>query len=124
MPRKARCPNKDNFAVEKIIACRGAVTARSYLIRWEGYGAEADSWEPRSNIPPQMINEFEIATGNYVFNWKFRCDVCDLPCASAKLTRLASSRDCHGSCQQGFHDFTEPQEVRSDMDGYSKPIIS
>ena len=81
---EAKCPNKDNFKVDKIIACRGGVTKISYLIRWSGYGPEADTWEPRSNLSPELIKEFEISSGNYVFNWKFRCSICDLPCASLR----------------------------------------
>lgn len=65
---EARCPNKDRFEIEKIIACRGKVTARSYLVRWSNYGPEADTWEPRSNLPPGMIKDYEITSGNHFFN--------------------------------------------------------
>ena len=49
------------------MAVRGATGAptRRFKVRWKGYGAEDDTWEPFSNLPPHMIKEFLLANGEY-----------------------------------------------------------
>ena len=64
------------------------VTTRSYLVRWAGYGPESNTWEPRSHLSPELIKEFEMDSDNYVYNWRHRCEICDLPCVSAKGVQI------------------------------------
>ena len=47
--------------VERIIACRLATDGRiSYLVRWKGYKADDDTWEPEENLHgcKQLIVKF------------------------------------------------------------------
>lgn len=46
----------DVYEVEKILK-EDRETGR-FLIRWEGYGADADTWEPEENVAPQLVNAF------------------------------------------------------------------
>ena len=83
-----RCPWKDEFEVDRIVGHRGAVVARQYKVRWKDYSEEYDTWEPRGNIHPDLIKEYEVANGVYDFSWNFRCGVCDLPCSSARGVKI------------------------------------
>ena len=58
----SRCRYKDEYVVERIIDIdsKGPVCAKKFKIRWLGYGPEADTWEPRSNVHPELIRDFEI----------------------------------------------------------------
>ena len=42
---------------------------RLFLVSWEGYGSEEDSWETRENLPPAMIKEFLHQNGLYDYEW-------------------------------------------------------
>ena len=77
---KGRCEWKDEFEVEAIVGHRGPTVARQYKIRWKGYGPEYDTFERKNNVHPELITDYEKAKGVYVYDWRFRCDVCDLPC--------------------------------------------
>jgi hypothetical protein len=44
------------YEVEKILK-EDLATGR-FLIRWEGYGADADTWEPEENVAPQLVTAF------------------------------------------------------------------
>ena len=79
-----RCEWRDEFEVEAIVGHRGPIVTRQYKIKWKGYSSEFDTFEPRGNVHPELIRDYELATGVYVHNWKFRCDLCDLPCSSAR----------------------------------------
>ena len=83
-----KCEFKDEFEVDKILACEGHICSRKYKIRWKGYTEEDDSWVARSNVHPECIRDFELANGLYVRDWPFRCDVCDLPCSSAHGVKI------------------------------------
>jgi hypothetical protein len=60
-------PEKQEFVVEKIIAHRfekkGSVV--KYLVRWEGYGPQFDTWEPRQNLrnAPRILAEYQARHG-------------------------------------------------------------
>ena len=79
-----RCKWKDEFEVDCIVGHRGPIVARQYKIRWKGYSEEYDTFEPRSNIHPELIKDYEIDNNVYVHGWRYRCGVCDLPCSSAR----------------------------------------
>ena len=70
-----RCEWKDEFAVERIVDHRGPVVARKFKVRWKNYSSDFYTWEPRTNVHPALIREYEyeIAHGAYDFNWRFRC---------------------------------------------------
>ena len=38
------------YEVECVLAQRGAAGRRELLVRWKGYGAEDDQWQPRSQL--------------------------------------------------------------------------
>lgn len=63
----SRCKWKDEFKVRKIMDVRGNITTRQYLIRWEGYSEDYDTWEPRSHVHPDLIKDFEIENDHYDF---------------------------------------------------------
>ena len=42
---------------EKIIAKEKT----KFLVRWQGYGPEDDTWEPRAPLPQYLIDQFEHA---------------------------------------------------------------
>ena len=89
---EARCKFRDHFEVDRILGCKGPVTSRSYLIKWTGYDPSHNTWEPRSNIKPEMIKAYEVEQGEYVHSWPHRCDVCDLPCASERGIKIHKSK--------------------------------
>ena len=75
-----------------IVGHRGPTIARQYKIRWKGYPCEYDTFEPRTHIHPELIKDHELEKGVYVHSWKFRCDVCDLPCSSARGIAIYKAR--------------------------------
>ena len=99
---EGRCEWKDEFEVDKILNHRGPVVARQYQIRWKGYSQDYDTWEPRSNVHPDLIREYELVNNVYVFDWRFRCDVCDLPCSSARGIKLHRAKSHKQAKEQNF----------------------
>jgi hypothetical protein len=54
------------YAVESVLAQRGPSNRRELLVRWEGYGAEHDQWQPRSQLvrsAPAAVAEFDARQG-------------------------------------------------------------
>lgn len=50
------------WEVERIIDVRGSGASRRYLVRWQGFGPEHDTWEPRRVLLvdcPLAVQEFE-----------------------------------------------------------------
>ncbi|MDR3444275.1 hypothetical protein, partial [Dyella sp.] len=50
------------YEVESVLAQRGGARRRELLIRWKGYGAEHDEWQPRSQLirsAPIVVAEFD-----------------------------------------------------------------
>ena len=76
------CPFKDEWEIDRIVDCKGEVFNRKYKIRWKGFTADHDTWEPRSNVHPDAIKEFEVANNLYDHSWIHRCHICDLACKS------------------------------------------
>ena len=57
MPKK-RLVLEDLYDVEKILARRVKRGGIEYLVAWEGYGTEADTWEPPEHLPKRFINRY------------------------------------------------------------------
>ncbi|KAK4159490.1 hypothetical protein QBC43DRAFT_129472 [Cladorrhinum sp. PSN259] len=53
------------FQVEEILDSRRRGRRREYLVRWQGYGHEHDSWEPVAHLEkcPEMLEQFHERTG-------------------------------------------------------------
>jgi hypothetical protein len=45
--------------IDRIVEMRRARKGTEFRVRWDGYGAEDDTWEPASGIPPGVIREYE-----------------------------------------------------------------
>ena len=63
-----RCKFRDHFYLGKIPAVRGDTSSskREFLVRWEDYGPDDDTWESRQNVSPkQSIKEFLVSNGLY-----------------------------------------------------------
>ena len=56
------------------------------------YDSDYDTFDPRDNIHPDLIKEYELVNDVYVHGWNFRCDVCDLSCSSARGVTIHKSR--------------------------------
>lgn len=51
-----------SYEVEAVLAQRGGRGNKELLVRWEGYGAEHDQWQPRSELTrtaPKLVAEFD-----------------------------------------------------------------
>ena len=112
----SRCRYKDEYEVEKILDSKGPVCAKKFKIRWRGYGPEADTWESRSNVHPELIRDFELENGCYNHNWRFRCHICDLPCASDRGVKIhirkAHDSDMTTDALQSFKGSTADKLVQ------------
>ena len=86
------CEWKNEFEVDHIVDHRGPTTARQYLIRWKDFDDKYDTWEPRGNLHPELIREYEMANEAYNHGWRFRCEICDLPCSSARGIKIHKAR--------------------------------
>lgn len=57
------------YRVEKLLESRqvkkGRKTVTEYLVRWEGYSSEHDTWEPRSNLLTcgDLVKQFKLERG-------------------------------------------------------------
>ncbi|CAJ0962623.1 unnamed protein product [Ranitomeya imitator] len=60
-PQPVLVDGQEQFLVEEIIDSRIPRNRLQYLIRWQGYPPEEDSWEPMANIcAPQEIAQFHL----------------------------------------------------------------
>ena len=72
-PAKKTCPHRTpqtpfesgdketTYIVDKMVGTRWNQGSREYLVRWKGYAASADTWEPMENLVgcAQQIREYE-----------------------------------------------------------------
>ena len=108
-----RCSWKDEYEVDKIVGHRGAMVSRQYKVRWKDYSSDFDTWEPRSNLHPSLIKEYEVSNNVYDFTWRFRCGICDLPCASERGIKIHCSRAHKDPKLQNFSGSLADAAVRT-----------
>lgn len=58
------------YLVESIVQAWGPKHRRQYLIRWEGWGPEFDSWEPACNVSAELRAEFETPRHRRRHPWR------------------------------------------------------
>jgi hypothetical protein len=72
-PAKKTCPHRTpqtpferldeetTYIVDKMVGMRWNKGSRQYLVRWKGYAASADTWEPMENLVgcAQQIREYK-----------------------------------------------------------------
>jgi hypothetical protein len=58
-------PATEEYSVEAIIGHRRKRRGMEWLIRWEGYGPQFDTWEPTTSLKnaPLVLNEYKGAHG-------------------------------------------------------------
>ena len=54
---------EEEYKVEAVLGHRGTASRRTFLIRWKGYSAAEDTWEPERNLgnAQPLIKEYKIA---------------------------------------------------------------
>lgn len=56
------------FQVEKVIDSKKIKGKLHYLIRWKGYSADSDTWEPENTLScPDLIQKFENEVNFYLY---------------------------------------------------------
>ena len=55
--------SEEEYEIEVILGHRGRPGCRTFLIRWKGYSAAEDTWEPERNLSntQPLITEYNIA---------------------------------------------------------------
>ena len=46
---------EEEYVIEKLVDKQYF----NYLVKWKGYGKKHNTWEPKSSLPPELINSFE-----------------------------------------------------------------
>ena len=89
-----KCKWTNTFQIEKILDYEGPPTTRKYLIKWQGYPREFNSWEPRGYIHPSEITAFEKTNDIFDYSWQHRCPVCELPMKSQRGVKIHLVNHC------------------------------
>ncbi|XP_068618529.1 chromobox protein homolog 3-like [Battus philenor] len=56
---------EEEYEVEKVVDSKRIKGKLHYLIRWKGYSAESDTWEPENTLScPELINKFNEEAEN------------------------------------------------------------
>jgi hypothetical protein len=53
--------DSEEYNVERIVDVKGAGKAKKFLIKWEGYDEEDNTWEPAAHLDKRLIADFEAA---------------------------------------------------------------
>merc|ERR1712226_1156280 len=65
---QSKMAEEEEYVVEKILDKRITAGKIQYLIRWEGYGEEENTWEPKENLDcADLMKKFEA-------DWKEKKD--------------------------------------------------
>ena len=99
---EGKCPWRHEHRLDKIVDHKGKVTSRKYLVKWAGHTDADNTWEPRSNVHPERIHQYEKRVGAYDHNWQHRCDVCGLACASARGVKIHKTKAHAAEAKQSF----------------------
>ena len=89
------------------------MVSRQYKVRWKDYSSDYDTWEPRSNLHPSLIKEYEVSNNVYDFSWRFRCGLCDLPCSSERGIKIHQSRAHKDVKRQNFTGSLADEAVKT-----------
>ena len=112
---EGKCKHKDDFVVDRILNVRGAIGKRQFLIRWEGYGEEDDTWEPRANVSPISVKEFLQQNDLYDYQWPgARCPHCDLPCKNDRGVKVHLRACRYKPDEQAFAGTCADRKVKTD----------
>ena len=114
MIHAGRCKWANEFVVERILDCEGVPTNRKYLIKWEGYSNDHNTWEPRRNIHPAAIIEFEKANGFFDQQWQHRCPICEMPMKSAHGIKIHCAKVHKTEKEQDFKGRLVDRAVQQD----------
>ena len=63
-PRKRTKPANELHVVQKLLARRGPVTRREYLVQWFGHPVTSATWEPAGNLPETMRDRYDQRLSN------------------------------------------------------------
>ena len=66
LPPASDSSDSTEYDVEELLQSRyvGRPLRRQFFVRWEGYSAEHDSWEPAENMPEELVKAFDLAGGH------------------------------------------------------------
>ena len=65
--REEKCSADEEFNIESLVEKKGS----KYLVKWENYPSEQNTWEPRSGIPAFILN---VNRPSYWYlNYMFTC---------------------------------------------------
>ena len=54
-------PSQEIYNMEMVLNSRKKGTTTEYLIKWQGYDPSQNTWEPKKNIPLELVEAFEQA---------------------------------------------------------------